>query len=68
MAVIRLEVEVWCSDPAEFENLMSLIRRGHVLVAENGTSGGYGYEINVQDISEERLRRELGFKKSECCE
>jgi len=65
MAKIRIEMEVWCSDPREFENLMLLLRQGNATDGKNGLYGGYGYAIKVQDLSDDKIRRALAFKKSD---
>jgi hypothetical protein len=65
MARIRIEMDVWCSDPREFDNLITKINNGHVMEGDNGRHGGYGYEIKVQNIDPDKIRKALGFKKSE---
>lgn len=65
MARIKIEIDVWCSDPREFDNLITKINNGHVVESENGRHSGYGYEIKVQDINIDKVRKALGFKKSE---
>ena len=65
MTRIKIEIDVWCSDPCEFDNLITKINNGHVVEIENGRYGGYGYEIKVQDLDIDKVRKALGFKKSE---
>lgn len=65
MAKIMVEMELWCSDPREFENLIQQLSQAQIFESENGRHGGYGYEIKVQDLSEKTVRKALGFKKSD---
>lgn len=65
MARIKIEMDVWCSTPLEFDNLITKINNGHIVESENGRHGGYGYEIKVQDLDPDKIRKALGFKKSE---
>jgi hypothetical protein len=64
MKQFRVSMDVWCSDPREFHNLMELIKRAQLLESENGRHGGYGFEVKI-DMDENTLRKQLGFKKSD---
>lgn len=66
---IKVEMEIWCTHPDEFENLMLhlqvAMRRGEFSMYENGKSGGYGFEIKPEQFDETKFRKALGFKKDE---
>jgi len=62
---INVQMEIWCSDPREFQNLMALLNERDFFGCVNGTFGGYGFNLEVEDLSERDVRKVLGFKKSE---
>lgn len=62
---INIEMEIWCSDPREFENLLYKLASADLRDYTNGKFGGYGYEIKSQQFTEEKIRKALGFKKDE---
>lgn len=57
-------MEMWCSDPREFDNLITLLSR-ELGDGDNGRYGGYGFKIETQKIDIDKIRKALGFKKSE---
>lgn len=62
---IKVEMEIWCSHPGEFHNLMTELRRAELAFCENGSVGGYGFEIKTDQFDEKKIRKALGFKADE---
>lgn len=62
---IKVEMEIWCSDPREFENLLYKLASADLRDCTNGRFGGYGYEIKEHQFTEDKIRKALGFKKAE---
>lgn len=62
---IKVEMEIWCSHPEEFENLIGELRRAELCLFANGRVGGYGFEVKTDQFDEKKIRKALGFKKDE---
>lgn len=62
---IKVEMEIWCSHPGEFHNLMTLLQNADIGQYENGAVGGYGFEIKTDQFEEKKIRKSLGFKADE---
>ncbi len=62
---MKIEMEIWCSHPKEFHNLISLLQSTELCDYVNGKLGGYGFSIKSDQFTEKAVRKALGFKKSE---
>lgn len=62
---IKVEMEIWCSHPLEFENLIAALQSAEFVQYANGQHGGYGFQIKDDQFDEKKIRKALGFKKDE---
>ena len=62
---MKIEMEIWCSHPHEFHNLLVLLQSTELCDYVNGKFGGYGFSIKSDQFDEKTIRKALGFKKSE---
>ena len=62
---MKIEMEIWCSHPHEFHNLLALLQSTELCDYVNGKLGGYGFSIKSDQFTEKAVRKALGFKKSE---
>jgi hypothetical protein len=62
---IKIEMEIWCSTPLEFHNLMADLQSADLCHYVNGKDGGYGFEVKTEQFDETTIRKALGFKKSQ---
>ncbi len=62
---MTIEIDVWCTDARHFHDLVDLLRKAGTSAMINGTHGGYGFDVPIEKIKENDLRKALGFKKSE---
>ena len=62
---MKIEMEIWCSHPQEFHNILALLQSTELCDYVNGKLGGYGFSIKSAQFDEKTIRKALGFKKSE---
>jgi len=62
---IMVELHVWCEDAREFDNLVTMIQREPIMEFENGRHCGYGFDVLVNEVNINKVRKALGFKKSD---
>ena len=62
---MKIEMEIWCSHPHEFHNLLALLQSTELCDYVNGKLGGYGFSIKSDQFDEKTIRKEKKKKKSE---
>ena len=56
---MKIEMEIWCSHPKEFHNLISLLQSTELCDYVNGKLGGYGFSIKSDQFTEKAVRKAL---------
>ena len=52
-------MEIWCSHPHEFHNLLALLQSTELCDYVNGKLGGYGFSIKSDQFTEKAVRKAL---------